>query len=233
MTAGADLALQLVSLPISRGGNTLAKGISFALPRGCYIELRGPNGSGKTSLLRTLAQLQPAARPDMILPRSPGVFYFAHLSAFRPELGVSDQLEMALEMYGVKVDDDIVGAVLIRVGLEDQSDQKVRQLSHGQTRRLMLAVMILSGRTVWLIDEPFNALDQQAIELFHAVLKEHLDSGGAAVIATHRSLDDVLHDMAENCCGKLTVRMPCNRMDGHPEIRLLSNMALALLAARS
>ncbi|MFM9433568.1 heme ABC exporter ATP-binding subunit CcmA/heme exporter protein CcmB [Janthinobacterium sp. CG_23.3] len=207
---GAEVAtvLELLAVPVFRGGKMLVTEVSFALPGGQYLELQGQNGSGKTSLLRTLAALQ-SAPPDHPQGerRQAGAhttFYFSHQSGFRAELRVAEQLALSLEMHDVRPGSGAI-KLLKRVGLGHQAQARVGQLSHGQLRRLMLAVMAASGRTVWLIDEPLNALDVQAIALFKELLLEHFGGGGAAVVATHRALDEAIPELAPYSMGTLRI----------------------------
>lgn len=200
--------IEVASLPLSRGKRTLAKALSFALPGGSFLELQGPNGSGKTSLLRALAR--PAARLEAQIHRLAGtdVFLLSQSSGFRPELEVRAQLALSLALYGAPADPHRVQALLERFGLARHGTHRVRQLSQGQVRRLMLAVMAASGRSVWLIDEPLNALDLNAIALFEVTLAEHLSTGGSAVIATHRPIHQALPALAAYCAGVLTLGSP-------------------------
>jgi heme exporter protein B len=208
---GAHVAtvLELLAVPVFRGGKMLVAEVSFALPGGRYLELQGQNGSGKTSLLRTLAALQSAppqhAQGELRQADAHTSFYFSHQSGFRAELRVAEQLALSLEMHGARPDTGAIKAMLKRVGLGHQAQARVGQLSHGQLRRLMLAVMAGSGRTVWLIDEPLNALDVQAIALFKELLLEHFNGGGAAVVATHRALDEAIPELSPYSMGTLRI----------------------------
>lgn len=199
MTAAAVLGV--MALPLSRGKRTLAKAITFAVPVGSYVELQGPNGSGKTSLLRALSKPLDRLDPHIHRLDVAEVFYFGQTSGFRPELGVSAQLALSLALYGAPPDSRRDRSLLEQFGLARHSTHHVRQLSQGQVRRLMLAVMAASGRTLWLIDEPLNALDQDAIALFEKVLAEHFSRGGAAVVATHRSIHHALPALSAYCAG--------------------------------
>ena len=201
MTAPA--LLDVIALPLSRGKRALAKAITFEVPVGSYVELQGPNGSGKTSLLRTLAYPTALLDPRIHRPDVADVFYFGQTSGFRPELGVSAQLALSLTLYGAPTNSRRDQALLEQFGLARLSTHRVRQLSQGQVRRLMLAVMTASGRRLWLIDEPLNALDQDAIALFESALAEHFSRGGAAVVATHRPIHLALPALSPCCAGIL------------------------------
>ena len=214
MTAAA--MLEVNSLPLSRGKRTLAKAITFAVPGGSYLELQGPNGSGKTSLLRALSYPPALLDPHVRRLDAADVFYFGQSSGFRPELGVSAQLALSLALYGAPADARRDRSLLERFGLARHLAHRIRQLSQGQVRRLMLAVMAASGRTIWLIDEPLNALDLDAIALFESVLAEHVSRGGAAVIATHRPIHLALPALAAYCSGILCLGSPSPQLQPAP-----------------
>jgi len=185
---GQSVPLRLVDVCLMRGSTTLAESLSFELPAGRWVELGGPNGSGKSTLLRALAGLQPRVSLHSRWPDAAEVFLFEQTPALRTEPTAGDHLDAALEPLGIRLSATERDIALQHVGLQRVAGKRVGQLSEGQRRRLVLAIMASSQRRVWLVDEPVNALDADGIRLFLTLLREHLASGGVAVVATHRPL---------------------------------------------
>ncbi len=194
-----DAVLRVRDLRLTRGHATLAESLSFDLPAGRYIELCGPNGSGKSTLLRTIADLQPRLSTHSRWPARGEIFLFEQTPALRGELSCNEQLAATLEPLAVHLPARDTALALRAVGLERAVHRRVEQLSEGQRRRLVLTAMAHSQRRVWLIDEPVNALDADGIRLFLQLLREHLQAGGIAVVATHRHLTDLDPSLAALC----------------------------------
>lgn len=203
----ASALISIGPLEIKRGGRVLVKAVSFALLGGHYLEVRGDNGAGKTSLLRALAGLGNASAVH------PSMFYFAHHAGFRPELTVLAQLALSLQMLGVPSDANELHRLLKTANLTHLQFSSIRTLSHGQTKRLALLLMMASQRELWLIDEPINALDAQACVLFETLLTAHLARGGMAIIATHQTLSDVLPNIQAYCYGQLHLQARGYQLD--------------------
>jgi heme exporter protein B len=215
--SGPCAVLEVQGLTLARGHRRLADNVSFALPSGRFIELRGPNGSGKTTLLRALARAPSAAREPIHWRVASRGFYFGHGSGFRPEIVVRTQLAVSLALYGAAANAARDQALLERFGLSRQANLTVRQLSQGQLRRLMLAVMCASGRKLWLIDEPLNALDGAAIALLQTILLEHFAQGGAVLVATHRTFEQALPALDPYCAGVLLLEAGRSRWQSTQE----------------
>ncbi len=173
-------------------------GVSFVLNRGEVLLLRGPNGIGKTTLLRTIAGLQPPlagrieAAPD-------AVAYGAHADGLKAQLTVAENLGFWATVYG----GGDIGAALAAFDIEALRDRPAANLSAGQKRRLGLARLLVTGRPVWALDEPTVSLDRASVGLFAAAVEAHCAAGGAALIATHidlgfaaRELDLTAHKAA-------------------------------------
>lgn len=182
MSAGA-VALGVRGLAVARGGVTVLEGIGFDLRAGEALILRGPNGAGKTTLLRTLAGLQPAVAGEVICaPES--LAYGAHADGIKSVLTVAENLAFWASVHGVSG----IGQALEAMDLVCLRDRRAAHLSAGQKRRLGLARLLVTGRPVWLLDEPTVSLDVASVALFAGVVRGHLAAGGAALIATHVDL---------------------------------------------
>lgn len=175
--------LSLSNLAVARGGVTVLRGLSLSVQPGQALILRGPNGSGKTTLLRTLAGLQPPADGSYDLPAD-SVAYAAHADGLKSTLTVTENLAFWSRIYGGTGIDHALSAL----DLTQLTRRRAGELSAGQKRRLGLARLLVTGRPVWLLDEPTVSLDVASVALFAAVVRDHLAKGGIAVIATHVDL---------------------------------------------
>lgn len=175
--------LSTSDLAVARGGVTVLQGLTFAVAPGQALILRGPNGSGKTTLLRTLAGLQPPAEGTYQSPPD-SVAYAAHADGLKSTLTVTENLSFWSKIYGGPAIDH----ALIALNLTQLTRRRAGELSAGQKRRLGLARLLVTGRPVWLLDEPTVSLDVASVALFADVVRAHLKTGGLAVIATHVDL---------------------------------------------
>jgi len=192
MTPHNSLILRAHNLGCDRGGVPIFRDVSFTLCSGHALILRGPNGSGKTSLLRVIAGLTPIVRGTLETSQDGKdwqkisamgmIAYQGHEHALKASLTAQENLRFWGKLYRTahSIDD-----VLDRVGLAHAMGQQVALLSAGQKRRLALARLFLQQSPLWLLDEPTASLDTAAENLTKNMLEAHLHDNGMAVIATH------------------------------------------------
>ncbi len=176
------MGLRVCDLAVARGGVPLLEGVNFALAPGQALVLRGPNGCGKTTLLRVVAGLQPALSGTV--EGGEAVAYAAHADGIKATLSVAENLSFWGAVYGA----GDVKAALERMNLRALSGRAAATLSAGQKRRLGLARLLVTGRPVWVLDEPTVSLDAASVALFADLVRGHLAAGGMALIATHIDL---------------------------------------------
>lgn len=177
------MELRVENLACQRGGLAVLEGVSFAVTAGQAMVLRGPNGIGKTTLLRTIAGLQPPVAGQVSAPED-SMAYAGHADGLKGPLSVRRNLEFWAEIYGQR---DISPALDL-YALGPLADRQAQDLSAGQKRRLGLARMMVTGRPIWILDEPTVSLDAANVALFGKMIEAHLAEGGMALMATHIEL---------------------------------------------
>ena len=177
------MELVVTGLSVARGGIPVLEGLDFQLSSGEALILRGPNGVGKTTVLRTVAGLQPPLSGTIGLERE-AMAYAGHADGIKSTLTVRENLTFWAEIFGT----GRIESALSAFDLAGLSDRAAGGLSAGQKRRLGLARMVVTGRPVWVLDEPTVSLDSSAVALFAQAVRAHLAGGGMALIATHIDL---------------------------------------------
>jgi heme exporter protein A len=190
--------LTATHLACSRGERRLFGDLSFAVAPGGWLHVTGENGAGKTTLLRTLVGLSPADAGEILWNGTPVrdhrddyhrlLIYLGHQAALKDELTPLENLQLALALEGHPVSEAEALTALETMGLRGREDLPARYLSAGQKRRVLLARLLLRPAPLWVLDEPFNALDRAAVELLGVLLEAHLERGGMVVLTSHQAV---------------------------------------------
>jgi heme exporter protein A len=176
-----------------RGGREVFSGLDFEAASGEALAVTGPNGSGKTSLLRLIAGLLAISdgsigledgEAELTLPEQ--AHYLGHRDALKPALSVMENLSFWRDFLGGEAGD--ASQSLAQVGLDHATHLPAAFLSAGQRRRLSIARLLSVRRPIWLLDEPTSALDASGQAVFAGLMREHLSGGGLIIAATHAPL---------------------------------------------
>jgi heme exporter protein A len=192
--------LEVAGLGCLRGERRLFGGVSFKLKPGGLIWIQGGNGSGKTTLLRTLCGLTQAMagtvrwRDETIHALGEDyrreLTYIGHANGLKEDLSALENLRVAAQLAGQPVSREAGVEALQGSGLAGREHLPVKFLSQGQRRRATLArLRLVNPRTLWLLDEPFNALDTRAVEDMRHIMENHLARGGMIALTTHQDVD--------------------------------------------
>ncbi|MFZ4077805.1 MAG: heme ABC exporter ATP-binding protein CcmA [Legionellaceae bacterium] len=176
--------LDVINLEFDYAEIPLLKGVSFSLRPGQLLYVKGDNGKGKTTLLKLLAGLLYPTAGDIRYAGS-SCCYVGHKTGVSALLTVREYwaLELSHEHNSVSFEEAIA-----RLALEGTEDRLCGVLSAGQRRRVGLLRLLISNAKLWLLDEPFSALDHQTVLNLKGVIESHLTSGGLAVLTSHQTL---------------------------------------------
>ena len=181
------------NLSCQRGYKLLFENLSFELNSGEVLKVSGPNGSGKTSLMKILAGLSSFETGSIDYDDTKinserynlDFLYLGHLAALSPELSCLENLKYTMRLGNDNLDLDFSDA-LKKVGLEKFENELVGKLSAGQKKRIALSLLFITQSKVWLLDEPFSSLDSKAIKIIETRVEDHCNSGGICILTTHQ-----------------------------------------------
>ncbi len=191
-------SLHVSGLTCERDGRFLFRDLSFTLEAGQLLQIFGSNGSGKTTLMRIVAGLNLDYSGDIVWQGVPvahnrpdfqaDLLYMGHQPGIKPTLSAEENLVWAMGLHGHKLSRDDIWQALASVGLAGFEDLPCYQLSAGQNRRVALARLVLAQQPLWILDEPFTAIDRQGVAALEQTLVNHAQQGGLVMMTTHHEM---------------------------------------------
>jgi len=189
------MSLEVTNLQCIRGEKELFSGLSFTLKNKQLMRIEGQNGTGKTTLLRTLCGLYQPDQGEVLWHNISmkkqaeeylkDLFFLGHSNAIKADLNALENLCINTALVGNKYSDDVLLKALDDIGLFGSEYKPAAHLSQGQKRRVALAALLLSKAKLWILDEPFVALDGFAVKLLQEVIAKHVENGGMVILTTH------------------------------------------------
>ena len=190
--------LHIEQLACRRGDKILFTDLTVSWQSGDLVQVEGHNGIGKTSLLRIIAGLASPLEgkvrwnsEEIIKQREAfhyDLLYLGHQSGIKPELTAWENLRFYQQIGHCRQGDDLLWEVLQTVGLLGREDIPAAQLSAGQQKRIALARLWLSKAPLWILDEPFNAIDKKGVVVLTALFEQHAQNGGIVILTSHQEV---------------------------------------------
>jgi heme exporter protein A len=197
MTDASAPLLEARAVHLWRGDKHLLRGVSFSLRAGELLQVTGPNGVGKSSLLRVACQLLPVESGELLWNGAPAasqraefdaqLAYLGHTNALKADLTAEENLRFELTLRRRLTNEEVTNTLTL-LGIAHCAQLPMRVLSAGQRRRLSLARVVLCQASLWILDEPTTNLDTTGIALIERLMQQHLDKGGAILTAAHHGL---------------------------------------------
>lgn len=191
------LSLEFRDFTCERDDQPLFQPLNFTLNAGEVVQISGANGAGKTTFLRAMSGLFSGWKGDMFWcgqkMASPSydmlcnILYLGHQPGVKRSLTARENLEWAFGIQGLAFPTDIESA-LAEVGLRGYQDVPCFQMSAGQNRRVGLARLYVTSASVWILDEPFTAIDKFGVRNLETLIKNHVSKGGLVILTTHQAL---------------------------------------------
>jgi heme exporter protein A len=190
--------LEARALTCVRGDRQLFSGLNLAVSLGECLHVRGENGVGKTSLLRLLTGLSQPESGEVLwnglsISKEPSTYhrellFLGHRDALKEDLTALENLQLYATLDDVQLPVDKALGALWRFGLRGREYLPVNYLSAGQKRRVLMARMLTRQAKLWILDEPFNALDTHAVQALQGLIAEHIEQGGLVVLTSHQAV---------------------------------------------
>lgn len=195
--------LEVVNLDCVRGSRALFTNLNLKVEPGTFVQLQGPNGSGKTSLLRIICGLLAPEKGEVRWQNTnirklsedfaASLIYLGHRNAIKDELSALENLRVSNGLSGSHLNREEATQALDQLGLRGRENLPARFLSEGQKRRAALARLVVSKTKLWLLDEVLASLDASAVLIVNALLERHLQTGGIIIAATHHEMHVAAH----------------------------------------
>ncbi|WP_301098582.1 cytochrome c biogenesis heme-transporting ATPase CcmA [Otariodibacter sp.] len=190
--------LVINNIACERGDNRLFEHCNAQISEGELWQIEGHNGIGKTSLLRIIAGLSPAAEGQVLWNNTPifkqrseynaDLFYLGHQVGVKPELTAWENLRFYQKIQGLEQSDDLLWNALDKVSLIGREELPCSSLSAGQQRRVALAKLWLTHARLWILDEPFTAIDKKGVQELIIQIEKHCDNQGIVIFTSHQSM---------------------------------------------
>lgn len=197
-TSQSTSLLSATSLTCIREDRLLFDQLNIEINAGDIVQVEGPNGSGKTSLLRILAGLSQPFEGDIFFNKQlinqsqeefhQNLLYLGHLPGVKGEMNAQENLSFNLALHGINNEATEIKQTLAEVNLTGFEDSLASHLSAGQHRRISLARLYKSNARIWILDEPFTAIDKQGVHALEQLFKAHINQGGCVILTTHQDL---------------------------------------------
>jgi heme exporter protein A len=197
-SASSPAALEARAISCVRGERELFSGLHLQVFAGQCLHIRGENGVGKTSLLRLLTGLASPDSGEVLWNGHPikkeaseyhsKLLFLGHRDALKEDLSAIENLRMYAAIDGIALSEQDAFSALWRFGLKGREDLPVNCLSAGQKKRVLMARMVTRRAQVWILDEPFNALDSHAAQELQGLIAEHLEGNGLVLLTSHQPL---------------------------------------------
>ncbi len=192
------MILQAKQIACRRGERLLFQQVNFQLQSGELMLIEGRNGCGKTTLLRTLAMLRHVDEGKIYWNSQSiekiaeeyrqNLTWMGHHNALKGDLDALENLHIQSCLQGLKYTEKHYWDALEQIGLSGYEDLPTQVLSQGQKKRASLAFLLLSQSPLWILDEPFSALDVNAVDLLQSIMQQHIDKGGMLILTTHQEV---------------------------------------------
>ncbi len=196
--------IEAQNIAIARGTQKLFQNLNFKVQAGEILHIEGENGAGKSTLLRVLLGLCPPDSGQILWHNTPlkraqnfkeNLCYIAHSNAIKEELTPLENLTMNARIAGINLPLKEAVEALDAVQLKNRAYLPAKFLSQGQKRRVALARLFFDSRPLWVLDEPFVALDSKALEWLVGKINQHLEKNGALIFTSHQRIEGILRPM--------------------------------------